>query len=171
VRCPTWWSSTSRNASRHYARKCNGAARRDRLGFTATERVAEVSSSPTEVVQRVAMLEAEIASLRALLKRLKAEKISPGGRSGQPSAASRFNSGSRFRRPALIICLRPKLKGEDVMAKGYWIGDLFFDFESRCTCRICQAGGSAIAAAGGRFLARGTAAKAYERVSSSACGD
>jgi uncharacterized small protein (DUF1192 family) len=47
------------------------------LGFTATERVAEVSSSPTEVVQRVAMLEAEIASLRALLKRLKAEKISP----------------------------------------------------------------------------------------------
>ena len=47
------------------------------VGFTATERVAEVSSSPTEVVQRVAMLEAEIASLRALLKRLKAEKISP----------------------------------------------------------------------------------------------
>ena len=45
------------------------------LGFTATERTAEVPPSATEVVQRVAMLEAEIASLRVLLKRLKAEKV------------------------------------------------------------------------------------------------
>ena len=38
------------------------------LGFTATERTAEAPPSATEVVQRVAMLEAEIASLRVLLK-------------------------------------------------------------------------------------------------------
>jgi PilZ domain-containing protein len=47
------------------------------LGFTATERNAEAPPSATEVVQRVAMLEAEIASLRVLLKRLKAEKVNP----------------------------------------------------------------------------------------------
>ena len=47
------------------------------LGFTATERTAEALPSATEVVQRVAMLEAEIASLRVLLKRLKAEKVNP----------------------------------------------------------------------------------------------
>ncbi|MFZ0775572.1 MAG: PilZ domain-containing protein [Xanthobacteraceae bacterium] len=47
------------------------------LGFTATERTAEAPPSATEVVQRVAMLEAEIAALRVLLKRLKAEKVNP----------------------------------------------------------------------------------------------
>ncbi len=47
------------------------------LGFTATESTAEAPPSATEVVQRVAMLEAEIASLRGLLKRLKAEKVNP----------------------------------------------------------------------------------------------
>ena len=47
------------------------------LAFTATERTAEAPPSATEVVQRVAMLEAEIASLRVLLKRLKAEKVNP----------------------------------------------------------------------------------------------
>ena len=47
------------------------------LGFTATARTAEAPPSATEVVQRVAMLEAEIASLRVLLKRLKAEKVNP----------------------------------------------------------------------------------------------
>jgi len=47
------------------------------LGFTATAHTAEAPPSATEVVQRVAMLEAEIASLRGLLKRLKAEKVNP----------------------------------------------------------------------------------------------
>ena len=47
------------------------------LGFTATARTAEAPPSATEVAQRVAMLEAEIASLRVLLKRLKAEKVNP----------------------------------------------------------------------------------------------
>lgn len=47
------------------------------LGFTATESTAEAPPSATEVAQRVAMLEAEIASLRGLLKRLKAEKVNP----------------------------------------------------------------------------------------------
>ena len=52
------------------------------LGFTATERAAEAAPSATEVVQRLAMLEAEIASLRALLKRLKADKSRRRRRSG-----------------------------------------------------------------------------------------
>ncbi len=48
------------------------------LGFTETERAAaDASPSATDVVQRLAMLEAEIVSLRALLKRLKAEKADP----------------------------------------------------------------------------------------------
>ncbi len=45
------------------------------LAFTEAERAAaDASPSATDVVQRLAMLEAEIVSLRALLKRLKAEK-------------------------------------------------------------------------------------------------
>jgi hypothetical protein len=47
------------------------------LAFIAAERVAEAQPTQGEVVQRVAMLEAEIASLRALLKRLKGEKADP----------------------------------------------------------------------------------------------
>lgn len=43
------------------------------LAFEAAS-TPEAPPSATEVVQRVAMLEAEIASLRVLLKRLKAEK-------------------------------------------------------------------------------------------------
>ena len=50
--------------------------RNDELGlaFTQAERVADAPPHADEVIQRVALLEAEIASLRALLKRLKAEK-------------------------------------------------------------------------------------------------
>jgi len=44
------------------------------LGFIEAARAADAAPTATEVVQRVAMLEAEIASLRVLLKRLKAEK-------------------------------------------------------------------------------------------------
>jgi hypothetical protein len=45
------------------------------LAFTEIERAAaDASPSATDVAQRLAMLEAEIVSLRALLKRLKAEK-------------------------------------------------------------------------------------------------
>jgi uncharacterized small protein (DUF1192 family) len=47
------------------------------LGFTEAERAPEAAPSAAEVAQRLAMLEAEIASLRALLKRLKAEKADP----------------------------------------------------------------------------------------------
>jgi len=47
------------------------------LAFTAVERAAEASPTAAEVVQRLAMLEAEIVSLRTLLKRLKAEKADP----------------------------------------------------------------------------------------------
>ncbi len=48
------------------------------LAFTEAERAADALPNAAEIVQRVAMLEAEIASLRALLKRLKAAKSEPG---------------------------------------------------------------------------------------------
>lgn len=41
-------------------------------------------------------------------------------------------------------------------------GDVSLDFGSGGAGRLCQARGPAIQEAGGRFLARGTAAKAYE---------
>ena len=44
------------------------------LAFIEAERELDTVPSAGEVVQRVALLEAEIASLRALLKRLKNEK-------------------------------------------------------------------------------------------------
>jgi len=44
------------------------------LAFIDAERAPEAQPSAAEVVQRVAMLEAEIASLRTLLKRLKGGK-------------------------------------------------------------------------------------------------
>jgi hypothetical protein len=47
------------------------------LAFIAAEREPEATPSAGEVVQRVALLEAEIATLRALLKRLKNEKSDP----------------------------------------------------------------------------------------------
>ena len=42
------------------------------LAFTEAERSSDASPGDVQVVQRVAMLEAEIASLRALVKQLKA---------------------------------------------------------------------------------------------------
>jgi len=44
------------------------------LAFIDAERAPAAQPSAAEVVQRVAMLEAEIASLRTLLKRLKSDK-------------------------------------------------------------------------------------------------
>jgi PilZ domain len=44
------------------------------LAFTGVERAADAPPSAAEVVQRLAMLEVEITSLRTLLKRLKAGK-------------------------------------------------------------------------------------------------
>jgi hypothetical protein len=44
------------------------------LAFVEAARAPEAAPSAAEVVQRVALLEAEIASLRELLKRLKTEK-------------------------------------------------------------------------------------------------
>ncbi len=48
------------------------------LAFIAAERAPEAQPTAAEVAQRVAMLEAEIATLRALLKRLKGEKNGDG---------------------------------------------------------------------------------------------
>jgi hypothetical protein len=48
------------------------------LAFMDAERAPEAQPSAAEVVQRVALLEAEIASLRTLLKRLKNDKSGTG---------------------------------------------------------------------------------------------
>jgi hypothetical protein len=48
------------------------------LAFTEVERVPDASPTAGEIVQRVGLLEAEIASLRAMLKRLKGENADPG---------------------------------------------------------------------------------------------
>jgi hypothetical protein len=48
------------------------------LAFTAAERRANPAPTAGEVVQRVALLEAEIAQLRVLLRRLKGEKSQAG---------------------------------------------------------------------------------------------
>jgi hypothetical protein len=45
------------------------------LGFMDAEQTAEAQPTAAEVIQRVAMLEAEIASLRGVLKRLKRDKV------------------------------------------------------------------------------------------------
>ena len=49
------------------------------LAFIADPRDAEGSATAGEVMQRVAMLEAEIASLRTVLKRMKSEKARGNG--------------------------------------------------------------------------------------------
>ncbi len=49
------------------------------------------------------------------------------------------------------------------MAKGYWIATYFSVSNPDALAEYAKLAGPAIAAAGGRFLARGTAAKAYEK--------
>ena len=49
------------------------------------------------------------------------------------------------------------------MAKGYWIATYFSISNADAMAEYGKLAGPAIAAAGGRFLARGTAAKAYEK--------
>ncbi len=49
------------------------------------------------------------------------------------------------------------------MAKGYWIATYFSISNPDAIAEYGKLAGPAIAAAGGRFLARGTAAKAYEK--------
>jgi len=49
------------------------------------------------------------------------------------------------------------------MAKAYWIATYFSVSNPDALAEYAKLAGPAIAAAGGRFLARGTAAKAYEK--------
>jgi uncharacterized protein (DUF1330 family) len=49
------------------------------------------------------------------------------------------------------------------MAKGYWIATYFSISNPDAMAEYGKLAGPAIAAAGGRFLARGMAAKAYEK--------
>jgi uncharacterized protein (DUF1330 family) len=49
------------------------------------------------------------------------------------------------------------------MAKAYWVATYFSISNPDALAAYAKLAGPAIAAAGGRFLARGTAAKAYEK--------
>jgi uncharacterized protein (DUF1330 family) len=49
------------------------------------------------------------------------------------------------------------------MAKGYWIATYFSISNPDALAEYAKLAGPALAAAGGKFLARGTAAKAYEK--------
>jgi uncharacterized protein (DUF1330 family) len=49
------------------------------------------------------------------------------------------------------------------MAKGYWIATYFSVSNPDALAEYAKLAGPALAAAGGKFLARGTAAKAYEK--------
>lgn len=49
------------------------------------------------------------------------------------------------------------------MAKGYWVSTYFSVSDPAAMSEYAKLAGPAIAAAGGRFLARGSAAKAYEK--------
>jgi uncharacterized protein (DUF1330 family) len=49
------------------------------------------------------------------------------------------------------------------MAKAYWIATYFSISNADALAAYAKLAGPAISAAGGRFLARGTAAKAYEK--------
>src|SRR5439155_24292618 len=62
------------------------------------------------------------------------------------------------------LCLRKdKNLREAVMAKAYWIATYFSISNPDALAEYAKLAGPAIAAGGGRFLARGTAAKAYEK--------
>jgi uncharacterized protein (DUF1330 family) len=50
-----------------------------------------------------------------------------------------------------------------LMAKGYWIATYFSIANPDALAEYAKLAGPAIAAGGGKFLARGTAAKAYEK--------
>jgi len=49
------------------------------------------------------------------------------------------------------------------MAKAYWVSTYFSVSNPEALAEYAKLAGPAIAAGGGRFLARGTAAKAYEK--------
>ncbi len=49
------------------------------------------------------------------------------------------------------------------MAKAYWVSSYLSISDPNALAEYAKLAGPAIAAAGGRFLARGTAAKAYEK--------
>lgn len=49
------------------------------------------------------------------------------------------------------------------MAKGYWVATYFSISDSNALAEYAKLAGPAVTAGGGRFLARGTAAKAYEK--------
>jgi uncharacterized protein (DUF1330 family) len=66
-----------------------------------------------------------------------------------------------FLAAALIIC-RGNIT-EAFMARAYWVATYFSVSNPQALAEYAKLAGPAIAASGGRFLARGTAVKAYEK--------
>jgi uncharacterized protein (DUF1330 family) len=62
----------------------------------------------------------------------------------------------------LIISAANKIR-ETIMAKGYWIATYFSVSNPDALAEYAKLAGPALAAAGGKVLARGNAAKAYEK--------
>jgi uncharacterized protein (DUF1330 family) len=52
---------------------------------------------------------------------------------------------------------------ETIMAKAYWVSTYFSVSDPQAMAEYAKLAGPALAAAGAKFLARGTAAKAYEK--------
>jgi uncharacterized protein (DUF1330 family) len=70
-----------------------------------------------------------------------------------------------FGKPGLIISavLVTNALGRTAMAKAYWIATYFSISNPNALAEYAKLAGPAITAGGGRFLARGNAAKAYEK--------
>jgi uncharacterized protein (DUF1330 family) len=66
-------------------------------------------------------------------------------------------------RPDNLAALVHLRIGEAMMAKAYWIATYFSISNPDALAEYAKLAGPAIAAGGGRFLARGNAAKAYEK--------
>jgi uncharacterized protein (DUF1330 family) len=80
--------------------------------------------------------------------------------------ARRGRKALAFGKPGLIVSpalvQRQNLR-KAAMAKAYWIATYFSISNPDALAAYAKLAGPAIAAGGGRFLARGTAAKAYEK--------
>jgi uncharacterized protein (DUF1330 family) len=64
---------------------------------------------------------------------------------------------------AVMPTIRSQRDRESKMAKAYWVATYFSISNPDALAEYSKLAGPAIAAGGGRFLARGTAAKAYEK--------
>ena len=99
-------------------------------------------------------LRAEIAQLRVLLKRLKGEKAHAADNEAAACRALAFHAvGLIVSQPANLI----RKTREMIMAKAYWVATYFSISNPDALAEYAKLAGPAIAAAGGKFLARGAA--------------